>query len=105
MGSEVPGVLADPAGDVGRVVLEKDDPLFVGRLAEETGIKPGTLRMWERRYGRPKPERLPSGHRTLSILEDVDRRSDAGERVAILSFGSPDRRLTLVEATPPAAAA
>ena len=41
-----------------------DDALHsVGQVASETGISPGTLRMWERRYGAPVPVRLPSGHR------------------------------------------
>ena len=32
-------------------------------VAEATGISPDTIRVWERRYGWPKPVRLPSGHR------------------------------------------
>lgn len=40
-----------------------DEHYSVGDLAEQTGIAPGTLRMWERRYGAPVPVRLPSGHR------------------------------------------
>ncbi|QDU83465.1 B12 binding domain protein [Planctomycetes bacterium Pla163] len=35
----------------------------VGRVASETGISAETLRVWERRYGRPVATRLPSGHR------------------------------------------
>jgi len=35
----------------------------IGDVATATGISPDTLRMWERRYGRPVPVRLPSGHR------------------------------------------
>ncbi len=48
---------------------ESREYVSVGRLARESGIKPGTLRMWERRYGRPQPERLPSGHRRYSMSE------------------------------------
>ena len=40
-----------------------DGHFSVGRIASETGISPGTLRVWERRYGNPVPLRLPSGHR------------------------------------------
>lgn len=40
--------------------------LSIGDVAQQTGISPDTLRMWERRYGRPVPERLPSGHRRFS---------------------------------------
>jgi DNA-binding transcriptional MerR regulator/methylmalonyl-CoA mutase cobalamin-binding subunit len=37
--------------------------LSIGDLAAESGISPDTLRVWERRYGKPAPVRLPSGHR------------------------------------------
>ena len=40
--------------------------LSIGDVAEATGISSDTLRMWERRYGRPVPVRLPSGHRRYS---------------------------------------
>lgn len=35
----------------------------IGDVARITGISPETLRIWERRYGRPEAVRLPSGHR------------------------------------------
>jgi methanogenic corrinoid protein MtbC1 len=38
-------------------------PYSIGDLAEACGISVDTLRVWERRYGQPKPVRLPSGHR------------------------------------------
>jgi MerR family transcriptional regulator, light-induced transcriptional regulator len=37
--------------------------LSIGALAEVTGIACDTIRVWERRFGRPVPVRLPSGHR------------------------------------------
>lgn len=37
--------------------------LSIGDIAEATGVSPDTIRVWERRYGRPEPVRLPSGHR------------------------------------------
>ena len=37
--------------------------LTIGELAERTGVRAGTLRMWEQRHGFPRAERLPSGHR------------------------------------------
>ena len=41
-----------------------DEPLHaIGDVARITGLTPETLRIWERRYGRPKAVRLPSGHR------------------------------------------
>jgi DNA-binding transcriptional MerR regulator len=35
-------------------------------VIQETGIKPDTLRAWERRYGMPVPERSPGGHRLFT---------------------------------------
>jgi DNA-binding transcriptional MerR regulator len=34
-----------------------------------TGLKPDTIRAWERRYGLPMPERTPGGHRLYSELD------------------------------------
>ena len=42
---------------------EARDDHSIGDVAEATGVTPETLRVWERRYGRPKALRLPSGHR------------------------------------------
>ena len=35
-------------------------------VAEQTGIAAGTIRMWEQRYGFPRPERTESGYRRYS---------------------------------------
>ena len=35
-------------------------------VIQETGLKPDTLRVWERRYGLPDPERTAGGHRLYS---------------------------------------
>ena len=40
-------------------------------VVKETGLKPDTLRAWERRYGLPEPERTASGHRLYSQY-DID---------------------------------
>lgn len=40
-------------------------------IVRETGIKPDTLRAWERRYGLPVPERTAGGHRLYS-QRDLD---------------------------------
>jgi len=37
--------------------------LSIGDLAERSGVSTDTIRVWERRYGKPEPVRLPSGHR------------------------------------------
>ncbi len=42
-------------------------PIYnVKAVVRETGIKPDTLRAWERRYGLPIPKRTASGHRLYS---------------------------------------
>jgi len=35
-------------------------------VVQETGLKPDTLRAWERRYGIPEPDRTDGGHRLYS---------------------------------------
>ena len=40
-------------------------------VVRETGLKPDTLRAWERRYGVPAPQRTDSGHRLYS-QHDID---------------------------------
>lgn len=37
----------------------------------ETGIKPHTLRVWEQRYGLPRPQRTQGNHRTYT-LQDIE---------------------------------
>ncbi|MEZ4594133.1 MAG: MerR family transcriptional regulator [Chloroflexota bacterium] len=38
-------------------------------VVHETGLKPDTLRAWERRYGVPNPQRTSGGHRLYSQYE------------------------------------
>ncbi|WP_420630653.1 MerR family transcriptional regulator [Candidatus Leptofilum sp.] len=38
-------------------------------VVQETGLKPDTLRAWERRYGMPNPQRTRGGHRLYSQHE------------------------------------
>lgn len=40
--------------------------LTIREVAARSGVPAGTLRMWEERYGFPKPQRLPSGHRRFT---------------------------------------
>ena len=49
-----------------------DTPIFnLNAVVQETGIKPDTLRAWERRYGLPNPQRSEGGHRLYS-LRDIE---------------------------------
>jgi len=45
------------------------DLLSIGELSRATGLSIDTLRVWERRYGRPVPVRLPSGHRRYTAAD------------------------------------
>ncbi len=40
-----------------------DTRLWIGALAERTGVSTHLLRVWEERYGLLTPERSPSGYR------------------------------------------
>lgn len=51
--------------------IDKTPTLNLKAVIKETGLKPDTLRAWERRYGLPQPKRTPGGHRLYS-QRDVD---------------------------------
>lgn len=59
-------------------------PIFnLKAVVHETGIKPDTLRAWERRYGIPTPNRTESGHRLytqrdIEILKWLLQRQEEG---------------------------
>jgi DNA-binding transcriptional MerR regulator len=55
--------------------------LSIGAVARATGLSPDTLRVWQKRYGFPVPQRRPSGHRLYS-LEDVRRLRRISEALA-----------------------
>lgn len=49
-----------------------EQPTFnLKAVVNETGLKPDTLRAWERRYGLPNPDRTSGGHRLYS-QHDID---------------------------------
>jgi DICT domain-containing protein len=57
--------------------------LSIRELAGRTGVPQATLRSWELRYGFPKPDRLPGGHRRyterdVAAVEEVLRHRHAG---------------------------
>ncbi len=53
-------------------VTDMKDFLSIGELASMTGVGVHTLRVWEKRYGSPCSQRLPSGHRRYP-REEVPR--------------------------------
>lgn len=59
--------LVIPSGSVpelpARASRQEQILLSIGELSEATGVPSETIRIWERRYGKPDPLRLPSGHR------------------------------------------
>lgn len=56
---------------IGRQV-ERSAPIYnLKAVVKETGLKPPTLRAWERRYGFPNPTRTKGGHRKYS-QRDID---------------------------------
>ena len=58
----------------------------IGEVVGRTGVAEATLRMWERRYGFPAPERLASGHRRYSERDIELVRTVAARRAAGLSL-------------------
>jgi len=48
------------------VLLDETPTYNLKVVIQETGIKPDTLRAWERRYGLPQPGRTSGGHRLYS---------------------------------------
>jgi DICT domain-containing protein len=62
------------------------DRVGIGEVVQRTGVAEATLRMWERRYGFPAPERLVSGHRRYSEREIELIRAVAAKRAAGLAL-------------------
>lgn len=63
--------------------------ISVGKAAKATGISADTLRVWERRYPKLRPLRLPSGHRRYTAeqvrwLRLIGEAMDHGHRPAAL---------------------
>jgi len=51
--------------------FDQEPLLSIGEVGEATGLSPHTIRVWERRYGRPQAVRLPSGHRRYTTAQVV----------------------------------
>lgn len=81
-----------------------DAPTFnLKAVVQETGLKPDTLRAWERRYGLPVPQRTDSGHRLYSqndiqLLKWLIARQDEG--MSISRAVELWRRLEIEESDP-----
>jgi methanogenic corrinoid protein MtbC1 len=86
--------------------------LSIGALSRATGIAVETLRTWESRYGFPRPERKPSGHRLYPLaavprLRRIAQALSLGHRagqVVGASEGALGQLLAAAPAPPPAPA-
>ena len=63
--------------------IEEKPTFNLKAVVQETGLKPDTLRAWERRYGLPQPARTSGGHRLYSqrdieILKWLTERQEEG---------------------------
>ena len=72
-------------------------PLAIGSVERDTGLSKDTLRVWERRYGFPRPGRNAHGERVYPAEQVVSlllikRLIDQGHRPARV-VGQPDERL------------
>jgi len=61
------------------------DLYSIGDVSALTGLSPHTIRVWEKRYGQPVAERLPSGHRrylpaTVNLLRAASELVAYGHR-------------------------
>lgn len=75
-------------------MLDTDRDLHsIGTVSRATGLTADTLRVWERRYGRPAPIRLASGHRRytgaqLRWMKRVSRALSLGVRAGVAVLAS-----------------
>ncbi len=74
-------------------VLKIEDYLSIGELSKETGVGVHSLRVWEKRYGAPRSERLPSGHRRypkdeVTRLRAIARALESGYRASKVVTGT-----------------
>jgi len=81
--------------------------LNISAVERETGLSKDVLRMWERRYGFPKPDRDDNGERQYTVVEIaklrvIKRLMDAGMRPGKLVHDSLEQLNAVADArTPP----
>ncbi len=79
--------------------------ISIGELSKLTGITTHTLRMWEKRYGAPKAQRLPSGHRRypkrdVPRLRAIAKALDSGYRASKVVTGTLEQLQSLMGLQP-----
>jgi len=78
----------------------------IGDVAQLTGLSTDTIRVWERRYGRPVPVRLPSGHRRYTgdhvrWLRKIAEAMARGHRPSKVIHLEPAELSSLLDPAPP----
>ena len=86
-------------------VINMEDYLSIGELADLTGLGVHTLRVWEKRYGAPESQRLPSGHRRypkkeVPRLRAIAKALDSGYRASKVVTASMEELQSLMGLTP-----
>lgn len=81
--------------------------LPIAAVERDTGLSKDTLRVWERRYGFPRPERDGAGDRVyppeqVVRLHTIRRLMDAGHRPGRIVALAPEALQALVDAAPAA---
>ena len=51
--------------------IDRRGPIRISELSLRSGVSPGLLRAWERRYGLLSPRRSDGGYRLYATLPDV----------------------------------
>jgi hypothetical protein len=74
--------------------------LAIKDVAEQTGLAAATIRMWEQRYGFPRPARSPSGYRVYAPEDVAALRRVAGFRRQGLSVPAALERARSATALP-----
>ena len=98
----------DPELD--EVSRASDRPTYnTAAVEQRTGLRPATFRAWERRYGFPKPRRLPGNQRLYSdqdiaAIRWLQRRTDEGLSISHAIRLLQDRLTETVAYVPPVAA-
>ncbi len=90
-------------------VQKQGAPIDISAVERETGISKDTLRVWERRYGFPKPLRDANGERAypldqLARLRSIRRLIDCGLRPALVVGATDSELAALLRQEPPSAA-
>jgi methanogenic corrinoid protein MtbC1 len=106
LGNSTPG---DASGRGAAIVMNQPEPrspllLSIAAVERDTGLSKDTLRVWERRYGFPQPERDAIGERQYPFdqverLRLLKRLLDAGHRPGRVVPMAVDELLRLAETT------